>query len=880
MPMIRLVAAACCTALLFLAAGAQSLAQSQSAGGGQQVTTNPARQVPTTKVPLADDKLREAVERLQAGKGPPPGVRVVGDKVRVEIVHTLGANAIDRAVRDLGGSVYGEAESLTGALVPFRKLAALERQAGVTYLRLPLRVDEPVAGGSGSSAEQAATTGQEVTKTNAAAWQSAGYNGTGIKIGIVDAFDGAVWDAAVTAGELPTPAGTFCRASGVSCNIWAGNSRHGEGVGEIIHEMAPQAQVYLASTETATDLQATVDYFVSQGVKVITRSETAEYDGAGNGTGPIANVINNAVSHGITWFNSAGNNAGVTGVRSGSYWRGSWSSPDGDVWLDFTSGDELLDITCSFVNGLRWSDWGSNRTDYDAYIYDDAAATLQVASSEAAQGNGAEPIERLRANYSCTSGETDYLAVKLYAANGGTAGDVLEFMTNGTPVQGWSNPYSGTGPASDTASAGGLSIGAIDPWDMTTIAPYSAWGPTNDNRTKPDITAAACVASYSWTAGCFNGTSAATPVAAGAGALVLQSGLATTPAQLKTYLRTQAAVERGAPGTDNVYGAGELILPAPPTPPGAPTNVVATAGDASASLSWTAPSSVGGGGITNYVVTPYIGTVAQPTTTVGNVTSTTIAGLTNGTTYTFKVAARNPFGTGSQSAASNAVTPVSSGYPRPKGATPLRVPLVPGYVRCTSPTNANHGPPLAYASCKPPKPDSPALTVGTPDANGAAANSVGSLTFTMVGQPAAPEDSDVAVNLSLTDVRCNTGVTACGTTNSAAGADYTGDIYMLTSLRITDRSNAPSGSTTYQDSATGQDYQYFVIADCVQTGDTSIGGTCAVNTSFDALTPGAVLDAKRANIQINSISVADGGSDGVATTGPNNFFASPGIFVP
>src|SRR6185437_7469216 len=101
---------------------------------------------------------------------------------------------------------------------------------------------------------------------------------------------------------------------------------------------------------------------------------------------------------------------------------------------------------------------------------------------------------------------------------------------------------------------------------------------------------------------------------------------------------------------------------APPTVPGAPTNVSATAGDGTATVSWTAPPN-GRAPITSYTVTPYIGSTAQAATTVNGTppqTNATVTGLTDGTAYTFTVTATNSVGTGAASAPSNSVTPTAS----------------------------------------------------------------------------------------------------------------------------------------------------------------------------------------------------------------------------
>jgi hypothetical protein len=95
--------------------------------------------------------------------------------------------------------------------------------------------------------------------------------------------------------------------------------------------------------------------------------------------------------------------------------------------------------------------------------------------------------------------------------------------------------------------------------------------------------------------------------------------------------------------------------PAPPTPSGPPGDVSAAAGDASASVTWTAPASPGSYPVTNYQVSSSPG---GKTCLITEITCT-VTGLTNGTTYTFTVKALTGAGWGASSTPSNAVTPTA-----------------------------------------------------------------------------------------------------------------------------------------------------------------------------------------------------------------------------
>ena len=138
-----------------------------------------------------------------------------------------------------------------------------------------------------------------------------------------------------------------------------------------------------------------------------------------------------------------------------------------------------------------------------------------------------------------------------------------------------------------------------------------------------------------------------------------------------------------------------LSAPPPPAPPSAPLNVTATAGNASATLTWSAP--VNHQPVTSYTVhdsfasngvlvpdgtvTPAPGSTVVPA-------AATVTGLVNGVTYQFEVLASNAQGSSPFSAASNLVTP--------------QAPTIPG-----APTNvsASSGDAQATVSWTPPASD-------------------------------------------------------------------------------------------------------------------------------------------------------------------------------
>ncbi len=198
------------------------------------------------------------------------------------------------------------------------------------------------------------------------------------------------------------------------------------------------------------------------------------------------------------------------------------------------------------------------------------------------------------------------------------------------------------------------------------------------------------------------------------------------------------------------------------------------------------------------------------------------------------------------------------GHVRPLGASPGRFSLVPAYRQCVSP-DRTHGAPLASPSCSAPAGTSNFLTVGT--------GSVGSVIYRAVPGDlnTPPNDADVSLSMSLTDVRLKSNST-----------DYGGQLQLRGPVRITDRQNG----SLQNEAATSLDTEFPVTVQCTTTASPSVGGSCELTTTFNAIVPGTVVEGKRATWQLGQVQVYDGGGTGVAGASGATLFETQGIFVP
>jgi len=389
------------------------------------------------------------------------------------------------------------------------------------------------------------------TVTHAATWHAAGYTGRGVRVGILDP-DGFYGYQSLLGSELPVTDLVFTPPWYDADQIDRDSGPHGTACAEIVHDVAPDAALYLAYTGPFDGgLERAVAWLIDSNVDIISYSASSLIEPL-DGTGPTDELVALAQDAGILWINASGNYAE-------SHLDMTFTDVDGNGFHEFPHGDELLPVYVNDLSsvGLSWDDaWGGSSEDYDLFLYTlDASGRPQVvmSSRDLQDGRaGDHPYELLDAHLSPF--DDYYLAI----LEDGISRPGRLNLTGWGMMFDYSMAAGSLGSPAD--AFGALAVGATY-WRDDALERYSSQGPTTDGRTKPDLVAPVRVSNATY--GEFDGTSAAAPHVAGAAALALSAYPDLDTRALRDFL-TSRALDRGVPGPDNEFGAGRLDMQTPP----------------------------------------------------------------------------------------------------------------------------------------------------------------------------------------------------------------------------------------------------------------------------------------------------------------------------
>jgi subtilisin-like proprotein convertase family protein len=460
-----------------------------------------------------------------------------------------------------------------------------------------------------------------------------GFNGTGVKIGVLS--DGVAHLAAAQAsGDL----GAVTVLPGQT-----GSGDEGTAMLELIHDIAPGAQLYFATGFTSiTSFAQNIRDLRTAGCDIIVDDvgyyvETPFQDGQGPGVssptngGIVTQAVNDVTTAGALYFSAAGNSGNINDGTSG-VWEGNFA--DGGATAaplgagnahNFAAGQpfDTLTLAGSGPINLYWSDpLGGSGNDYDIFRLN-TAGTAVAASSTNLQTGLQDPFEQMTAS---TSSPRIVIVKKT-----GAAARFLHLNTNrGRLSTATAGQIHGHAAASASGSFGVAAVNAgvsyPNPFSTSNVVEtFSSDGPRrvfylgdgtvltpgNVSSTggvlllKPDIAAAdgAAVTGAGGFSTPFFGTSAAAPNAAAIMALLKSQNPGFTQLQLKSLLLS-TALDIEAAGVDRDSGAGIVMAAAPQagctftmSPPGASAPIAggalsATVNASSGTCNWVAWSTV------------------------------------------------------------------------------------------------------------------------------------------------------------------------------------------------------------------------------------------------------------------------------------------------
>ncbi len=455
-------------------------------------------------------------------------------------------------------SAHGGAHVLVSGLrvqawVPDRHLRDLSVLDGVVWVGRPdyAVIPRPVA--SERESKEGTVTSEGVAAMAAPSWHETGINGEGVKVGVIDLQFETYED--LLGSDLPPADRVFFQSFGGSST----EGDHGTACAEIVYDVAPGGTLYLAQVATSFDVQEALEWFVENGVRVVTMSLSFFNYSPGDGTGPMHDKINQAVEQGdLVFATSAGN------ARQG-HWQGETIDSDGDGWVEFEPGEEVnvyqrtFAVDDEITTFVSWDDWEVSDQDYSVHLFKVAedGTTEEVEMADLPQTGliNQRPRERL----SFTVVEPGRYGIGIFRKQVVGNND-LEIFDNDWDVGIVVEEGSLIAPAdsSDVIAVAALSTSRHSIRDFSSAGPSNGPGGSFDGGLiKPDIGGYDGVSGVSL--GRWYGTSAACPHVAGAAAVVMQANPSWSHSEVRDFLEGRA-IDKGPVGLDSDYGWGRLSL--------------------------------------------------------------------------------------------------------------------------------------------------------------------------------------------------------------------------------------------------------------------------------------------------------------------------------
>ena len=417
----------------------------------------------------------------------------------------------------------------------------------------------PIAGG----------VSEGVHATGADAWQAAGITGKGVKVGIIDT---GFIDYAQQLGAATVTARSFRDDELLADSPASADTVHGTACAEIVHEMAPDAALFLAATDTTGSFLAAVQWLIKDvHVSIITTSLGFYGDYPTDGSSDQARAVDMAKAAGVFFVKSAGNLATM-------HYGAAFIDTDKNGFHDFPSaatknGMAVRLTSDPFEIFLNWDDWQRPHINYDLFLMNSAGREAARSDTDQAR-TGKRPVEHITGTLPAGT-----YTLKIKKVNAQDPDVPLNIIIRG------GTPELATPDGSITVPGDARGAVAVAAINVRTdgVESFSSHGPTLDGRAKPEMGAPDNVMSRAYASvgvTAFLGTSAAAPHIGGAAALYKQAVPNATPDAILAFLRQHAAMPQGTSGA-NISGSGRLALGAPPgketIPPPAPSAISAPA---------------------------------------------------------------------------------------------------------------------------------------------------------------------------------------------------------------------------------------------------------------------------------------------------------------